>query len=350
MVVESSHVLTRRKTSVLTPARATALAMAVEAIRGVPAVCPLYLDGEPMGFLRSDHTGDVWHAAGISDMVVAYQAGQTTRRSWVKQIGALSPLTLKYTDLWCVGGKPQAGTYTGTAATSRAFDDTVAGGLAHGGNVSPKQKFAKEGWIGSIGGPGVLWLYDRVLTYESCAVASGATTLTTSATAARYNGSGLPGLLVMPTIQTAMVNGPAMTGMAYTNQAGASKIAPLSTLYTLDTHVSTQTNLIGSGLAIVTTANNPVPFLPLAAGDTGVRSITSFTCNGVDTGTLCMAMIRPLVLLANSIGTISAACDFVHQMPGVDDIIYDGAHLSFLAYIHTAAQQWCMGSISFGWM
>jgi hypothetical protein len=86
------------------------------------------------------------------------------------------------------------------------------------------------------------------------------------------------------------------------------------------------------------------------AGDSGARSITSVTFNGVDTGTICLALVRPLVLLANSIGTISAAYDYVHQIPCVDDIVYDGAHLSFLAYIHTSAQQWGMGGVSFGWM
>lgn len=350
MVVETPQVITRRKSYVRTPAQAMALAMAVEAIRGVPVTCPLYLDGEPMGLLRSDHTGDVWHSAGISSLVVAFQNGQTTRRNWCKQVGALSPLTLKYTDLWCVGGKPQAGTYSGSAGTSRAFDDTIAGGLVHGGNVSPKIKFAKEGWIGSIGGAGVHWLYDRVLDYPTNTPINGTATLTQSATAARYNGSGLPGLLVMPTVQTALANGPAVTAMVYVDQGGSSSSAPLSTLYVLDTHVATQTNLIGSGLALVTTGNHPVPFIPLAAGDSGARSVTSITYNGVDTGTICIALVRPLVLLANSVATVSAAYDFVHQIPCLDDVVYDGAHLSFLAYQHSSAQQWAMGGISFGWI
>lgn len=343
--------LSQRKSAVRTPAEARALAIAVEAIRGVPVTNPLFLDGEPVGWLRSDHTREVWFApwTGINDMIVSFVAGQTTRRSWCKQLGALSPITLKWTDLWCVGGKPQAGTYTGTANTSKAFDDTIAGGLAHGGNVSPKQKIIKDGWINSIGGAGLIWAYDRTLAYESWTTTNGTTTLTQSATMGRYNGSGLPGCLVMPTVQNALTVGPNLTAMVYVDQAGSSSSAPLSTAYALDTHVATQTNLIGSGLALVNAGNGAIPFVPLAAGDTGVRSITSVTANGAETGTVCLACIRPLVMLANSAPLLPAQYDYVHQIPCLDDIVYDGAHISFLSYIQTAAQQFCMGGLSFGW-
>lgn len=340
----------RRKSLVRTPAEITAVAMAVEAIRGVPITCPLYLDGEPLGLLRSDQSGDVWYSVGIDDLIVAFEAGQTCRRNWCKQLGSLSPVTLKWTDLWCVGGKPQAGTYTGSAATAKAFDDTVPGGLAHGGNVSPKQKFIKDGWIYSNGGPGVTWVYDRVLAYESCTPTNGTTTMTNTVSAARYNGSGLPGLFVMPTIQTVIASGPAMTAMAYVDQTGTSQSAPLSTLYVLDTHGATQTNLIGANLALVTTGNAPVPFVPLVAGSTGVRSITSVTFNGADTGSICFVLMRPLVFLANSQVQIPAAYDYVHQMPCLDDRVYDGAHISFLQYLHLAAQQFAQGGVGFGWV
>lgn len=325
--------------------------MAVEAIRGVPIENPLFLDGMPIGWLRSDHTREVWFApwTGIDGMVVSLVAGKSTRRNWCKQLGSLSPLTQKFTDLWCVGGKPPAGTYTGTAATAKAFDDTVVGGLAHGGNVSPNQKVIKDGWINSVGGPGLLWAYDRTLAYEACTVPSGTVTMTNSVSMGRYNGSGLPGCLVMPTVQTVLVNGPAMTAMVYVNQGGSSSNAALSTAYAIDTHVATQTNLIGSGLALVNAANGAIPFVPLAAGDTGVRSITSVTYNGVDTGTICFACVRPLVLLANSTALAPAAFDYVHQVPCLDDFVYDGAHISFLAYIQTAAQQWSMGGLGFAW-
>lgn len=347
----SPQVHTRRKSRVRTLGEIAAFDMAVEAIRGVPVECPLYVDGEPLGYLRSDHTRDVWFSpvTGINDIIVALEADQSCRRNWCKQVGSLSPPTLKWTDLWCVGGKPQAGTYTGTAKTSKGFADTDPGGLAHGGNVSPKQKFIKEGWINSFGGPGLIWAYDRVLAYESCTPVNGVLTMIQSATAARYNGSGLPGLMVMPTVQTVLATGPAMTAMSYVDQGGTTSSAPLSTTYVLDTHVSTQTNLIGSGLALVTTNNHAVPFVPLAPGDTGARSIVSFTCNAADTGSVCMALVRPLVLLANTGAQIPAAYDYVHQMPCLDDVVHDGAHISFLQYLQGSAQMFSQGGLSFGW-
>lgn len=342
----------RRKSYVRTPAEVAAIDTAVEAIRGVPITNPLFLDGAPVGLLRSDHTREVWFSpvTKINDIIVALEAGQSCRRNWVKQIGSLSPITLKWNDLWCAGGKPQAGTYTGTAHTARQFDDTVAGGLAHGGNVSPKQKFIKDGWVNSFGAAALLWAYDRVLAYESNTPTNGVTTMTNTLAAQRYNGAGLPGLLVMPTIQTVIATGPALSAMSYVNQAGSTIAAPLSSLiYILDTHGATQTNLQGSNLALVTTNNHAVPFVPLGVSDTGVRSINSVTFNAADTGSVCFALVRPLVMLANSGAQIPAMYDWLHQMPELDAIVYDGAHISFMQYLVGSAQQWGQGGLGFGW-
>lgn len=343
----------QRRARVLTPADRRAVAMAIESIRGVPVTLPLFLNGLPFCWLRSDHTRQVWAATwtGMDSIVLSLQANNFTRREWVKQLGSLSPLTMKWIDLWCCGGKPQFGTYSGTADTLRIFDDTVAGGMAHGGNVSPSVKRVVGGYSMGVAASQVLWLYDRVGDYPSCAPLNGTITMTNSASTARYNGSGLPGCLVMPTIQNVFNSGTTYKGLNYVDQGGSASVAPVTAgTFSFDSHPSSASSTTGAAIALIDANNNNCPFSPLAAGDTGVRSITSWASDATDTtGLLCFALVRPIVMFAQGVTNGSGVEEFMHQEPELDAFVYDGAHLSFLTFIQGSAQQYPQGGIYFGW-
>jgi hypothetical protein len=78
------------------------------------------------------------------------------------------------------------------------------------------------------------------------------------------------------------------------------------------------TNLLASG-----------PFLTLAPGDTGVRSITDYTSSANNTGTVCMALVRPLGWVFGTTSNIVYRVDMGRDLMTLDRL-YDGACLALL--------------------
>lgn len=333
----------------------TAFQMAVEAIRGLPLTLPLILDGKFIGLLRSENNSRaVWFSpfTDTSSIMTALYANQRTGQIWYKNVAIFSPLATRWYDLWCVGGDPQGGSYTGTAATARPLDNTVVGGLAHGPNVSPLNKHIISGWAHAFGQPNVSYVYDRVLTYESLPLTSTTTTMTNTLPAQRYNGSGLPGMLLFPTLQTTLsfAGSGAFATLTYVDQGGASSSALVTSANSgIDTHSTNASNTVPAQQALNNSGSFFHPFLPLAAGDTGARSITSFTVASVaSSGLMCMVLMRPLLLVANSSSLNPSQFDFLRQWVQMP-IVVDGAHISMMTYFANSSSPWFQGSLDFVW-
>lgn len=345
------------KSDLLSATERAAFRMAMASVAGHPIVVPLFIDGVPRGHLRGEAgSRDVWHAAWSTNdnMSTALAAGQRLSKFWVKNPSSWSPLANKWFDLWPLSGDPQAGSYTGTAATARQIDSSVAGGLTLGGNVSTNTKHIVSAWATSNGQPTVAYLYDRVLTYEACTITGGLVSMTNTLAAQRYIAAGQHGLLLMPTVQTTVVlpGSSGISALVYVDQGGTSgQAAPMNaTTYQFDTHPVTPTTSVPAQCVICDANLGQTPFLPLAAGDSGVRSVTSYTTNAAATsGTFCLALVRPLVLLANSGSRNTCRYDYSKMLPCLP-IVYDGAHVSLLAFFNgSAAQTMFQGAIDVGW-
>ena len=77
------------------------------------------------------------------------------------------------------------------------------------------------------------------------------------------------------------------------------------------------------------------PFLPLAAGDYGIRDLESFTLSGgtpyTGSGVLVLHLVKPLWSLPIVASGMYTERDFVNQLPSLPKIP-DGAHLKFLLF------------------
>lgn len=267
-----------------------------------------------------------------------------------------------WNDMWPVGGGQPAGTYSGSAFTARGLDDTSAGSIWHGGNVSPKVKLAAGlWWTDTNSGPNDtnVIVYDRVATYEACTFSNGATqTLTqTGGVPARY-ASGAPGLQVMITLQT-MSNSASsknLTSLAYTNQAGNAANMPTTGQQIVLVGFTTG-SAPGPGIPapVLTSiggnvANASLIFLPLAAGDTGVRTVTSYKTSTSDTGTFAIVLCQPLAHAGCSSGCtwFSGESDLVHQLAMLQRV-YDGACLSALLCSPTSTGHGIAGHLDVCW-
>lgn len=100
-------------------------------------------------------------------------------------------------------------------------------------------------------------------------------------------------------------------------------------------------------------ANNYGPFLPLAVGDKGIRSVESFQLSGA-TGTANtfyhLVLCKPLTQIPIAVASQVSERDLVNQLPSMPRV-YDGANVNFLIYTGAAfaATGIFMGSAEFGW-
>jgi len=119
---------------------------------------------------------------------------------------------------------------------------------------------------------------------------------------------------------------------------------------------ATVANVISSGAGWVihsgVAANNIGPFLPLAAGDSGVSKIENLIFSGASAaaGSICVVVCKPIASIPLPYGFVAAERDFMSQLPSLPRI-YDGACLGFLLYdgaVSVAGTQWA-GHLDFAW-
>jgi hypothetical protein len=260
--------------------------------------------------------------------------GKFWRADWNKITGTASAYAAgRWYDLSLLNGTPIANTYSGSALAAVAPSDSSGFGIYHGGNVSTDTKHLVN--IGAYSGvatavPGVLMLVDMCLYYPGIVTTSASVqNLTNSTSLSRYtDGAGLRAFFVMTT--AAGANTPTVQ-ISYTNQAGtASRTLPVTTALTASAIVG---HISHSGTA----ANNYGPFLPLASGDTGIRSVQSLTITtpSATSGTGALVLCRPLATLPITTVSVAAERDLMNQLPSLPQI-KDGACLTWLYFAGAA--------------
>jgi hypothetical protein len=76
-------------------------------------------------------------------------------------------------------------------------------------------------------------------------------------------------------------------------------------------------------------SNSSGPFLPLASGDTGIKSVESIQFSQVVSGIFCLVLVRPIVSMFIKEGTAPVERDYIVQHPSIPTI-KDGAKLNFI--------------------
>lgn len=269
-------------------------------------------------------------------------------------------------DMGALAGFPVANAtatnnYAGTSLTYVATSDTSTdpAGIYHGGNVSTLTKHILNVMAmcgpAAAGAPWVLMLVDqlgyvRIQGASSADVTSTASrtiTMTALDGSARYpNGAG--SRLYFSSLVAPATGGPNISALTYTNTAGTTgRTMP----YTVSMAAAPAITVMPhTGNA----ANRYGPFLPLAAGDTGVRDIEAFTFSGgtayTGTGVLVLHHVVPLLAIPVLASGVAAERDLVNQLPSMPQV-KDGAHLKWLMFSTgaTTANSPFVASLDFGW-
>ena len=236
-------------------------------------------------------------------------------------------------------GANNGGTYTvniSQTVTAQTITGTAyPNGLYTGGDVSPliKNVLNVSGYsAAATSNPAVLMLVDQVAMFTvSSVTTTTAQSFTGTQTLPRYtDGAGLQAYIVPSVVMGA---GTPTIRLNYTNAAGtAGQLTPASPVLPTATTASPVGSIIYSG----TGAGKYGPFLPLAAGDTGIQSIQSITLSATMTsGCLVVVLCRPIFTLPLTTVGIASERDLVNQLPSMPRI-YDGANLQWLMYAGAA--------------
>lgn len=258
--------------------------------------------------------------------------GKFWRSDWNKITGAVAYAAGRWYDLSPLNGTPVANTFAGTALAAQIPNEASTFSPWNGGDVSPDTKHLTN--IGAYTAvatavPGVLMYCDMVAYYPGISMnVATAQTLTNAAALTRYtSGAGLRAALVINTSSGATAHN---VNINYTNQAGtAGRTLPVTVACTAS---AITPHITHSGTA----ANNYGPFLPLAAGDTGIRSVQSITLSAASlAGTATLVLYKPLAVLPITTLGVAAERDLMNQLPSLPRLV-DGCALSMLYFAGAA--------------
>lgn len=227
---------------------------------------------------------------------------------------------------WTATGMPSAGGYGSLGrANGRVVTSATAGAFPYADPTSPATTHLSSLGVATLtaNALGSLILVDRVsdVLVAPMETTGAVTGLDATSRLAATTGAG-DGCQIWCEVQTAFSAAAHTFSLTYTNQVGTTgKVTP---------------TISGVASAVVGRSINTGLWQPLATGDTGVRSVQTFTFgSGLTTGQFAICLVRPLAVIPIPAITQYIERDFVVELPSMPRI-YDDACLSFI-YVPTAA-------------
>lgn len=270
--------------------------------------------------------------AGIDDYVSEVTTGGKSWRQPFNKLTGVAATAGRCYDLSLAAGMPVQNLYAGTNLTFVPLMDTVGKGIWHGGNVSPDTKhIVTVGAMSTVATavPSIVEFVD-VLGYYPLTTNTVLTaqTLINTLTLPRYaDGAGVRAYIVAVGTMGA---GTPNVSISYTNQNGvADRVMPV-TVSSVATAV--QSHIVHSDPS----AGKYFPYLPLQAGDTGIRSVQTVTLSATMTsGSMALVLCKPLTTLPLTTAGVMAERNLMTQLPSLPRV-YDGANMNMLFYTAAA--------------
>lgn len=216
-------------------------------------------------------------------------------------------------------------------------------GIQHGSNVSPAQKHLKRACIMCAVAPiNLLWI-DSLLYYPFIDGDSTDEQVFDNTNTLTRNTDGA-GVMAYVVAQGAYTGGGEFY-ITYTNSAGVSGRKSKRCRSNVSTTAGT---IISSGATAGARSNSWM--IPLADGDTGIRSVESFTFETVNGGIFALVLCKDLGAQSIREANVPSEKDFLVDTGWNMPIIPDGAYLSFLVLPNASiAAQPIFGNIETVW-
>ncbi len=268
--------------------------------------------------------------ANTKQLIDAELEGRVSNYIWRK-----TPSQASTTDIWfdtsMSPGNPPAQYYIGSPLNATNLARSTDGGLQHGGNVSPSNKYLRR--ITTMTGtstalPIPMILCDYLMCYPFVDMSNTDPQITTAvpsssnlATLTRYiDGEGVQ---VIAVLTNAGVGGQSFN-FTYTNSKGVTGRISQTVNMNSATAIG---SIITSSISTLDQSGNP--FIGLQENDSGIRNIESIQMLGGDVGLFALVLVKPLLLTA--INEITAPYEKDALLIGGDiPRIYDDAFLGFI--------------------
>lgn len=266
--------------------------------------------------------------AGFNNFAAFKDSAQVDGKTWVasfRKVVSNATVAGTWCDLSYSPGNPPPNFYAAEPLVAATL--SASKGIDNGGNVSPDKKYFKQ-----------LVFYSASTALQSCNLmlcdyllyypfidgdSTEEQTLDNTVTLPRFTtGAGVQAILVA---QGSYV-GNAAVSINYTNSAGvAGRVSPT---FQTNTAAFAATLLTGG-----TGVGNSGPFIPLQAGDYGIRSVESITFSAPNGGICALVLVKPIVEttiteVTATFATPSEQSNFLNEFNG--NQIEDGAYLNFL--------------------
>ena len=272
----------------------------------------------------------------LDNLISSISDGKSLRMDWNKITGAAAYTAGRWYDMSALNGTPIANAWAGTALNWVTCDETTGNGtqifgIQNGGNVSTDIKHminAAAVTAVATGVPSQLMLVDMQGYYPGIAMNSATSQTLVGTPTLRYtDGVGVRAALVVMTTTGATAHN---LSMSYTNSAStAGRTLPVTVSCTAS---AITPHITHSGTA----ANNYGPFLPLASGDVGIKSVQSVQLSASSlAGTAALVLYKPLLTIPLTTVSVTSERDFLNQIPSMP-VIKDGACLTWLLFTGAA--------------
>jgi hypothetical protein len=257
----------------------------------------------------------------LDQLINSLSANKRWRADWNKITGGAAYTAGRWYDMSPLNGTPVANAWSGTALNAQVPSEASGFGIYHGGNVAADVKqLLNMGAVtaAATGAQSTIMFVDMCLYYPSINMnlATAQTLVNTNTLTRNTSGAGLRAYLVMQSSSGATAHNVAIN---YTNQAGtAGRTLPVTVACTAS---AIAPHITHTGTA----ANNYGPFLPLASGDTGVRSVQSITISAASgSGTAALVLAKPIIEIPITTASVYAERNLLDQLPSMPRID-DGA-------------------------
>jgi hypothetical protein len=260
------------------------------------------------------------------ELIEAVEGGQSTVFGFRK-----APTQVTGTNIWfdlsMSPGNPNPNYYAASPLVSKRLAQSSDGGIFHGASPGIGRTKHLRRLMALVSTPTTalplpMILCDYLLYYPFVDMSStDAQIMTQSESLTRYtDGAGVQ----MMAVEVASQIGGVQFNVQYTNSAGvAGRVTPT-------VRCNTQTSVGTIITTAAATAGCAGPFLPLQAGDTGVRSIEACTFLTGDVGLVSLVLVKPLATLGVYDLQAPAEKDFALDNPATLPRIEDDAYLNLI--------------------
>jgi len=268
----------------------------------------------------------------VSDYADYRSEGAWHQASYLRTSSPIVGIQGRWTDMSIGAGQPTYNAYGGTPLTATPLTNNtnlaVYTGPAPGAGKTKHLHSLTADITGTTAAPSTFILSDYLLHYPFVDLDDvSEQTFTNIETLPRYtDGEGLA-CFVVCLVPTTAVNTNALCTLKYTNSAGTSN---RTTNFALLGSTVIGSLLCAGNDSTAATSTQASPFIPLAAGDTGIRSIESITMSAGMGGLATFVICNPLASIPIFTSITQTEKTFFSRTGRAPEII-DGAFLHFLA-------------------